>query len=140
MRAALERVPDVIFPAATPEFTVAQAAGLPESVYVERPKLIYLDDEDYTRIIPLVFLDEIRILELLKNRPHPNIIRYHACQVLRRRVMGLVLDKHEIVLIYHFRDGGVIADVDGFMDDIRAGIEHLHNIGMAHNDLNPGTS
>src|SRR5690349_4081664 len=89
--------------------------------------------------IPRVLLDEIRIMELLEQHPHPNIVRYHGCRVRRGRVTGLVLDRHGTVLdaLENDEELQTSLDKDSIMTDIEATVAHLHSLGLAHNDLNP---
>ncbi|KAF2230089.1 hypothetical protein EV356DRAFT_454555, partial [Viridothelium virens] len=89
------------------------------------------------KLLPRLLREEAEILEFLKHHHHPNLIRYHGCTVNRGRITGIVLDKHEVVLQYCYEDVPHDLDIAACMDGIRAGVRHLHSLGLAHNDLNP---
>ncbi|KAF2766892.1 hypothetical protein EJ03DRAFT_254282, partial [Teratosphaeria nubilosa] len=105
--------------------------------YIKRPKLLCLDDPEETKLLPALLLGEITILERLKVQHHPNIARYFGCTTRRGRITGIVLEKYEVILQYRFEDDPRRLDIQGCMKQIQEGIEHLHSLGLAHNDLNP---
>ncbi|KAK4158038.1 kinase-like domain-containing protein [Chaetomidium leptoderma] len=82
-------------------------------------------------------LDEALVLHRIAQNPHPNMVRSCGVRVARGRITGLVIEKHENNLFDHVGLGLPIADHAAFMDALRAAVEHLHSIGLAHNDLNP---
>ncbi|KAK1056105.1 hypothetical protein LTR33_013977 [Friedmanniomyces endolithicus] len=136
LRQNLQRIPDdTIYPEVTPGLTILTDDEDPEILYIKRPKLLCLDDTEETRMIPRLLLEEARILQTLK--PHPNLVRYHGCMSKRGRVVGIAVEKHDIILQYRFEDDPRELDVAACVDGIRAGVAHLHFLGHAHNDLNP---
>ncbi|KAK4227043.1 kinase-like domain-containing protein [Podospora fimiseda] len=145
----LKPVPDDwVYPLTDPAFTVAPSElQTSDKIFIKRPKIDLYDAARVTEILPMapsLFLSEIRILEILKKKPHPNIVKYHGVRVLERdgqqRITGLLLDKypkgdldsieHDILL----RDS---IDKDVIMNGIESAVFHLHSLGLAHNDLNP---
>ncbi|KAH8693323.1 kinase-like domain-containing protein [Phaeosphaeriaceae sp. PMI808] len=84
------------------------------------------------KLLPRILLEEAEILEFLNQHRHPNIIRYYGCTVKHGYITGLALEKYDVML-QNRRN----VDVAVCMDGIRAGVEHLHSLGLAHNDLNP---
>lgn len=89
-----------------------------------------------TGLLPKLILAEVGILELLRQNRHPNIVRYHGCLIRRDRIVGIVFDRHWKTLserIEHGRD----FDADVCMSSITSAVQHLHSLGLAHNDLNP---
>jgi serine/threonine protein kinase len=76
-------------------------------------------------------------LEFLKQNHHPNIVRYHGCTVNRGRITGIALEKYGVILQYRYEDVPNDLDIAACMNGIRAGVKHLHSLGLAHNDLNP---
>lgn len=137
IRASLEKVPDErIYPVATPLITLAPNLDRSD-IFIKRPQVLHLDDEEETKLLPQILIEEADILELIKRRPHSNLVRYYGCNVKRGRVTGIVLQRHQAILQYRYEDDERDFDIRACMRGIRAGIEHLHSLGLAHNDLNP---
>lgn len=94
---------------------------------------------------------EITVCELLRQHQHPNIAAYYGCQETRGRVSGLCLKRYRTMLLEKYmpqslnkgdfpstRDG--VVDVNtarAYLEDILTGIQHLHKLGLVHNDINP---
>lgn len=135
IRNALRRVPNTTFPQAYASLTIAREEGLLD-YHVKRPNFLLLDDEEEADLLPQMFLDEVQILEFLKQRPHPNIVQYYGCRVKHGRITGILLEKHETSLHY-LREKDTRLEVGRYLKGLRAGVEHLHSLGLAHNDLNP---
>jgi hypothetical protein len=137
-RESLQQIPDeTVYPAITPGLTVIPGDGDIASYYIKRPQFLCLDDEEETKMLPKMLAVEANVLESLKPHPHRNIVQYCGCITARGRLVGLALEKHDIILQYRFRDDPRELDVPACMRGLRAGIEHLHSLGYAHNDLNP---
>lgn len=87
-------------------------------------------------LIPEMFIHEVRIMELLAKHPHPGIIRYHGSRIRRGHIAGIVLDK----LPQDLEAYAKTTDFDraALVADLRDAVRHLHSLGLAHNDLNPG--
>ncbi|KXT14350.1 hypothetical protein AC579_3997 [Pseudocercospora musae] len=132
---ALRRVPNTNFRQAYASLMIAREEGLLD-YYVKRPKFLLLDDEEEADLLPQIFPDEVQILEFLKQHPHPNIVRYYGCRVKHGRVTGILLEKHESS-VHYSREKNTRFEVDRYLKGLRAGVEHLHSLGLAHNDLNP---
>lgn len=130
------RIPgERIWPLADPAFTRAPDS-LPSPSYLKRPKLLYYEDNltdlDYGQNI----LTELEACETLRLHPHPNIAQYMGCVVTEGRVKGLVFAKYSITLSEVLKDG-VPFDKDSCLRGIEAGVRHMHQLGLVHNDLNP---
>lgn len=142
----LRRVPDDdIYPIAPPHITVASIADGRSDVFVKGPNLRRYDELEGTGIASKLLLYEAEMLELLARNQHPNIIRYHGCIVERGRIVGIVLDRHTITLQQRItgdiddssaEDIGIL-NKDSCIRKIRLAVEHIHSLGLAHNDLNP---
>lgn len=99
-RRSLRRVPDdLIYPKATPSITVVQDGDLDKS-YIKRPQLLRLDDEEITKYLPQMLIDEAETLEFLKHYAHPNIVRYYGCTLRNGLVTGIALEVHKVILQY----------------------------------------
>lgn len=133
----LKHVPDEeVYPEAPSHITVV-SIPINGNVYVKGPKLTIYDDVEGTGLLPKLLLQEAEILEILARRQHPNLIRYHGCIVERGRMVGLVLDRHPTTLECRLEDGAQSFNAKFCMNCIASAIEHLHSLGLAHNDLTP---
>ncbi|KAF1828532.1 hypothetical protein BDW02DRAFT_574788 [Decorospora gaudefroyi] len=133
----LQRVPDErIYPLKTATLPVV-SEEIRSQLYIKRPKLLCLDNEEEAKLLPQLLLGEAEVLQLLEQKPHPNIIRFHGCTVNRGRITGIALEKHSAILQYRHEDVPHPPDIDACMRGIRAAVKHLHSLGLAHNDLNP---
>lgn len=135
----LRRVEDeCVYPELIPGITVITDEERAKSnIYIKRPKLHCLDDEEETRLLPRMLLEEGQVLESLRPHGHKNLVRYHGYVSRRGRIVGIALERHDALLQYRFHDDPRELDIEACMDGLRAGIEHLHSLGHAHNDLNP---
>jgi serine/threonine protein kinase len=84
-----------------------------------------------------MLVEEAHVLEYLEPHPHRNLLRYQGCITARGRIVGLESQKYDIILQYRFRNDPRELDLASCMRGLRAGIEHLHSLGYAHNVLNP---
>jgi serine/threonine protein kinase len=83
-------------------------------------------------------MEEIQAMEFLAEHPHPNIVRYHGCLVRRGCITGLVLDRYTHDLMGYMKYGVGTLNKESFMEALESAINHIHSLGWAHNDLNPG--
>ena len=133
----LQQVPDEkIYPLKTTSLSI-----VPEEIqgnsYIKRPKILCLDNEAKTKLLPQLLLGEAEVLQFLEENPHPNIIRFHGCTVNRSRFTGIALEKYSVILQYRHEDVPQPLDIEACMRGIRSALKHLHLLGLAHNDLNP---
>ncbi|KAI0410603.1 serine/threonine kinase [Xylaria grammica] len=126
---------DDVWPVFDPKFT--RAPQSPSSgVYVKRPSILaYGDIPDSYKLSDQV-LSEVEVCETLRKNPHPNIVQYLGCNVEDDRITGLCLAKYDITLSDKQKLGDPI-DVNRCLQGIRRGVDHLHGLGLVHNDLNP---
>ncbi|KAK0120235.1 hypothetical protein ONS95_011641 [Cadophora gregata] len=116
----------------------------PPNTYIKRPNLLAYD----AKLSPdLHTLDEIQACEILKMHPHENLAIYFGCVVSSDdRVLGLCFEAYcqtlmERVNPCHLNKqhppqcNSTTADV--YISAIRSGIQHMHSLNLAHNDLNP---
>ncbi|KAK5149854.1 hypothetical protein LTS14_010569 [Recurvomyces mirabilis] len=128
LRENLRRISDeVIYPEMTAGLTIVADDNDMKRYYIKRPKLLCLDDLEETKLLPRMLVEEAQVLEILKPYGHRNL----------GRIAGIALQKYDIILQYRFDDDPRAFDVTACMSGIRAGIEQLHSLGLAHNDLNP---
>ena len=138
--AALERVPDhIIFPALAND-TVSLLTSAPEGhddKHIKRPNMsmydLFDDDDDF---LARLLLSEAVTMEKIARHPHPNIARYHGVRARRGRITGLVLEKYPIQLREHVQRG-MNLDAEKVIAALESAVEHLHSLGLAHNDSHP---
>ncbi|POS74212.1 serine/threonine-protein kinase [Diaporthe helianthi] len=121
------------------KLTLAQDTIL--HVYIKRPNLPLYDvfkEHSVLELIPQGLVEEARVMEVLAQHPHPNIVHYHGCRVRRGRITGLVLDRHPNTLNDYLRNKVGTVDKEPFMKAIELAIHHLHSLDFAHDDINPG--
>lgn len=143
LTSALAPIPDDdIFPEWMPsdvELTWAQDT-LPPSVYIKRPNLSLYDifrEHNVLDLIPKGLLEEAKVMEMLSQHLHPNIIRYHGCRVRRGRITGLVLDRHPNTLTDYLKNKVGSVDKESFVQFLNSAIYHLHSLGWAQNLFMP---
>ncbi|KAI1753983.1 kinase-like domain-containing protein [Xylaria castorea] len=128
--------PEHIWPLADPKFTRAPEP-LPATCYHKRPNLLtYQGTENSHDVFPRTILIEAEACELLRKHPHPNIARYLGCVIKDGRIKGLCFDKYPVTL-GKILDDGTPFNKDRCMRGIEAGVQHMHDLGLVHNDLNP---
>lgn len=139
--AALQHVPDEeIYPEVPEEshLKVASQSLDDSSAYVKRPGLNSYEIMKGTNYIPKVTLNETLIMERLSKSPHPNIIHYHGCRVRRGRITAIVLERLDQTLT-QFATTPSFQHLDRipFFRAIESAVGHVHDMGLAHNDINP---
>jgi len=148
---ALELIPDhEIYPllgdaeiplSAAPEnINLAAAADL-KGIFIKRPPIKEYDsykEADCIDIIPATMLEEAAALQhILQHEQHPNVVQFHGCRVRQGRITGLMLTRYEDDL-REFLRGGKTVDKERILNGLQSAIRHLHSLGLAHNDINPG--
>ncbi|KAF1835928.1 hypothetical protein BDW02DRAFT_617493 [Decorospora gaudefroyi] len=135
IRECLQRLPDDdVYPDAPSDITVISPL-IDETLFLKRPKL----HPDFlgTGLLPKLMLHEAETMELLLRNPHLHIVRYHGCLIKRGRIVSLVLDRLPITLQHRLEKNSQHFDVEDCMNKIKAAVQHLHSLGLAHNDLTP---
>ncbi|KAI0112502.1 kinase-like domain-containing protein [Nemania sp. FL0031] len=96
-------------------------------------------------------IQELAVCELIKRHPHPNIATYYGCQSTKGRVTGLCFERYQCNLAEKINpdhlnktmfisttDRGATCELaNRCLPGVKAGIQHLHSLGLVHNDLNP---
>ncbi|KAF5000376.1 hypothetical protein FGRMN_1844 [Fusarium graminum] len=122
-----------------PRFSSSLTAA-PEKIlqycFVKHAKVCNYDPEQKGRNIKNIVLAEAEIGELLMDHHHPNIARYWGCDVVDGRIRGLCYGKY-VMTLSERAESGVPLDVEYCLQGIRDGLDHLHGLGLAHNDINP---
>lgn len=105
-RTALEPIPDEdIFPAVsdgTEAYEPPEDSNAIGTLYIKRPLLKAYHDYKQSGCVDMIaenLMDEITALQhIAQHDPHPNIVRFHGCQINRGRITGIILERHEYSL------------------------------------------
>ncbi|KAK1248576.1 hypothetical protein MKX08_006796 [Trichoderma sp. CBMAI-0020] len=140
--ASITQIPDQeIFPGWPQAFTATKAPQeLPPGIYIQRPKIAMYDVFSKHNVVHLLrngLGNEIEVMEVLRNQPHPNIVGHHGCHVRRGYITRLVLDRHPHDLNSYLKSGQTVQNEEPSIESLQSAIDHLHTLGLAHNDLNP---
>lgn len=134
----LDPVPEEnVFPKMPPNFTRAPPFDLADH-YLKAPQFTYEDSKPGNTFVADVLLSEATVLESLKQHPHPSIAQYFGAVTKGDRITHLCLKRCYCNLTEYFAVGLSVAERERLLIEIREGIEHLHSLGLAHNDINPG--
>ncbi|KAK4039984.1 hypothetical protein C8A01DRAFT_36034 [Parachaetomium inaequale] len=124
---------------------------LPPNCHIKKPRLISYDrirKGSQPNYIAESVLLEAAVCELLKQHPHPNVATYLGCQVVDGRIDGLCFVGYHHTLMQKVNPSGLMKrrlrsdrqrgkDYSRVLAGSESGIEHLHGLGLVHNDINP---
>lgn len=80
-------------------------------------------------------------MEQLSRTPHPNIVKYHGCHIARGRITAIVLERLDQTLAQYVSTADFQQlDKARFIAALVSALDHLHSLGLAHNDINPTIS
>lgn len=137
--------PQAYRPLLPPGCTIALGSS---DCYIKQPNLISF--EGGVTLANLV-LKELTACEVIRKHPHPNIATYYGCIASEGRVAGLCFKQYPENLMGkinpgHFNKSTFILSEEciaarkmatRYLSGIKEGIQHLHALGIIHNDLNP---
>lgn len=109
-----------------------------DSAYIKRPGLTNYETMKGTDFVPKALLDETLIMERISKSPHLNIIGYYGCRVRRRRITAIALEQLEETLTQCASTPSIQdLDEEQFLMALESAVDHIHSLGLAHNDINP---
>ncbi|KKY27753.1 putative serine threonine-protein kinase [Diplodia seriata] len=121
---------------------------IPDNWYVKRARTLfeYSPEKGIDVDVADVVQSEAKVCEVIKAAgPHPNVATYYGCEVSQADgqgdelyITGLCFRKYRMTLEERLDDPwSWPLDVDKFMRGIKAGVQHLHSLGLVHCDLFP---
>lgn len=117
-----------------------QQGGIDEAVYFKAPRLNHCRD-DGSNDTAIRLLNEAKINETILHNPHPNVGNYLGCVEEEGRIVRLAFKRYNKSLYDVVRVGVLeeftIQQCIRWMDGVEEGAKHLHNLGLAHNDISP---
>lgn len=128
--------PEAIYPAFEDGLTEALTTD-PAKHYLKAPSFTWDDCQPGMTFVADCMLHEARVLERLGPYRHPNVIRYHGCEVKDGRITYLCLEKAQSNLVDYVERGRNKINVSELLQDVEAGVKFLHSLSLAHNDINP---
>lgn len=126
----------------------------PRNCHIKKSRLISYDRDrqgSQPNLIAESVLLETAVCEFLKPHPHPNIAKYLGCQVSDGRITGLCFVGYNRTLMQEVNPSSLSKreftskwqkskDYSRVLAGIKSGIQHLHGLGLVHNDINPSNS
>ncbi|KAF4631209.1 hypothetical protein G7Y89_g6923 [Cudoniella acicularis] len=89
-------------------------------VYIKRHAFGQCDDTKGTDALSKILLSEVLVLEQISQSPHPHIVCYYG---------------PESTSVYLYSRISTI-DKEKFVKAVESPVDHLHSLGLAHNDIN----
>ncbi|KAF9008444.1 kinase-like domain-containing protein [Cyathus striatus] len=118
---------------------------LPEDVYIKNP--IGISFYEGTPVLPKLVSSEITIFENILKNPHRNVCTYYGCIRDGDYVGGVVLEKYRRTLENLMDSNPIIGsnietqttpfNPEAILTGIRQGLDHIHSLGLVHDDINP---
>jgi serine/threonine protein kinase len=128
----LRKIPrEHIWPRLEDKLTICPEPKRPD-VYIKQPRLPAYDG---SASLSSYLLEEARICQLLMEKPHKNVARYLGCVVKADRITGLCFQKYAETLSNRLQAGRSV-DKKRCFQQVKEGIDHLHALGLVHNDIN----
>lgn len=124
-----------IWPPFTDDLTLAPRP-LPKDTFVKKPSLVgYCSEAGHKPREMLAH--EAQMCEILRRHPHRNIASYLSCICDEGLVTGLCFVRYNETLLSRLRDSNRPLNLRSCLKSVENGLDHLHNLGLNHNDINP---
>ncbi|CDM29788.1 hypothetical protein CBS147339_9162 [Penicillium roqueforti] len=127
----LKEIPaEHIWPLLEDGLSICHDADNPD-VYIKQPQLL---DYDGSEFLSVLLLQEARICQVLMQNEHRNIARYLGCVVKGGRITGLCFQRY-VETLAGCLEAGRSVDNKSCLQQIKAGLDHLHALNLIHNDI-----
>ena len=124
-----------LWPPFTDHLTLAPHP-LPNDTFLKRPSLARLGSETGPKPREIL-LHEAHMCEILRRHPHPNIASYLGCVRDEGLVTVLCFVRCKETLSDRLGDSNRPLNLRSCLEGVRNGLDHLHNLGLNHDDINP---
>lgn len=128
--------PEDLWPPLTDDLTHAPHP-IPDDAYAKRPTLFDYYPETSAFKPRELLLHEARICEFLRRHPHKHIASYLGCINDGGFITGLCYVKYNETLSDRLEDSSRPLNPDSCLMGVRQALDHLHSLGLVHNDVNP---
>lgn len=110
------------------------------TAYIKKPPLGALLKPESIKEAHTLLLQEAEICERLLRHPHPRIAQYFGVVVSDDKIIGLAFKRYGVNLEERDSDPANPLPVEQrlqVVQDLIEAAEHLHEVGIVHNDINP---
>jgi len=123
-----------VFPKLPPSFMSVEPQA---DLYVKKLEIGLYDNPAFHKARRDAIMSEANVLEELRRRPHPHIVKYLGCMVEHSRIVGFVLEPYKQTLLQRCLAKETPLKVGRCIAQIAAALAHLHDMGYCHNDVTP---
>ena len=141
--ACLRRIPsEHVYPLAPAGISVyvADTKNRFEAVHMKLPDVTPYYDEitSHTEVADR-FLMQAKALECVREHPHRHVVEFKGCVVRKNRIVALAIRRYRAHLesLMKRRDRYDRATKLALLTKVRSAVEHLHVLGLAHNNVTP---
>ncbi|KAK0431833.1 kinase-like domain-containing protein [Armillaria borealis] len=130
--------PRTYYQTAPPADLIRATRPIPEDSYIKIGRPFYFDADNPERGATWpTMIHEARICEVLMKHPHRNVAEYYGYVEKDGLMAGLCFKRYGQTLRDAVEQGTLKAgDMDFVLDEIGKGIQHIHSLGLVHNDIN----
>lgn len=137
----LRKIPPCeVYPPMPADFPIYQAHtnNRFQTVDIIRPMFTLYPGLSGTTELASRLFEEAKVLQLLRQNPHQNLPQFRGCVVKDGLIAGLATRKYRMTLqsALKYRERYDIVTKTAFLMCLRAAVEHLHSLGLAHNYIN----
>lgn len=131
------RIPiEDLWPPLEEEFTLV-SQPIPDNAFQKIRSLMHWDPPPSSLQPRDIVLHEVKMCELLQKHPHKNIATYLGCISEGGLIKGLCFVRYEESLSDRLGHPDRPLNISECLKGIKDGLDHLHSLGLNHNDVNP---
>ncbi len=106
----------------------------PDSFIKSNPAINY--EPAHPTLLSELTRKEVQVYMKLVHSPHPNICPFYGCVREGEHVTALVLKRIPHAFPHFWKDAEVQVPKLKILRGLKRGLDHLHNLGIIHNDIN----